>query len=96
MKTELFKDLVESVHEAGAVMRGERKANRQSRLDFPDVKAIRNELSLSVDQFARMLGVRPQQVRKWESGKSRPKGAIFILLRVAEKNPAAILEAVTP
>ena len=94
MKRVLFDELLEGVREAGAVMRGERQAHRESRLEMPDVKSIRRELRLSEEQFARLLGVRPATVRNWQNGKRRPGGAAFVLLRVAEKHPEALLEAV--
>lgn len=94
MKPELFNELLESVREAGAVMRGERKAHRETRLALPDVKAIRHELGLSEDQFARLFGVRAATIRNWQQGKRKPAGAAFVLLRIAEKHPQALLDAV--
>ncbi len=94
MKTELFNELLASVREAGAVMRGERKAHRETRLDLPDVKAIRQELGLSEEQFAQLMGVRATTVRNWQQGKRKPAGAAFVLLRIAEKHPEALLDAV--
>jgi putative transcriptional regulator len=41
MKDELFKELVASVQEGGAILRGERAAARQFIVDGPDVKRIR-------------------------------------------------------
>jgi putative transcriptional regulator len=94
MKHELFQELLESVREAGAVMRGERKAHRERRLELPDVKAILKDLRLSEAQFARLLNVRETTVRNWQQGKRKPAGANFVLLRVAEKHPEALLDAV--
>ncbi len=94
MKTELFNELLESVREAGTVMRGERKAHRETRLDLPDVKAIRQELGLSEEQFAQLVGVRATTVRNWQQGKRKPAGAAFVLLRIAEKHPEVLLDAV--
>lgn len=94
MKAEQFSELLESVREAGLVMRGRRKAHRETKLTLPDVKTIRSDLGLSENQFAALLGVRPITLRHWQTGKRRPKGALFVLLRVAEKHPEAILDAV--
>ncbi len=94
MKSELFNELLESVREAGAVMRGERKVHREARLDLPDVKAIRHELGLSEEQFARLLGVSAATIRHWQQGTRKPGGAALVLLRVAEKHPEALLDAV--
>ena len=94
MKPELFKELLASVREAGAVMRGERKAHRHSKMEMPDVKTILKELGLNEEQFARLLGVRPVTIRNWRQGKRKPAGAAFVLLRIAEKHPEALLDAV--
>ena len=94
MKNELFQELLASVREAGAVMRGERKAHHERRLELPDVKTILKELRLSEAQFARLLNVRETTVRNWQLGKRKPAGANFLLLRVAEKHPEALLDAV--
>ena len=63
MKTELFNELLESVREAGAVMRGEHKAHRETKLSLPNLKAIRSESGLSEEQLATLLGVPPTTVR---------------------------------
>jgi putative transcriptional regulator len=94
MKPELFNELLESVREAGAVMRGDRKAHRETQLALPDVKAIRHELGLSEGQLARLLGVRATTIRNWQQGKRKPAGAAFVLLRIAEKHPEALLDSV--
>ena len=57
MKDELFKELVASVQEGGAILRGERAAARQFIVDGPDVKRIRATYKLSQGEFASLLGI---------------------------------------
>ena len=94
MKPELFEEFLESVREGGAILRGERKAARSFELNQPDVRAIRAELGLSQNQFARLLGVRVGTIRNWEQGRRKPSGAASVLLLVAAKHLEAVLDAV--
>lgn len=94
MKNELFDELLESVREGGAILRGEKKPGRSSRLEEPDVAAIRKEYGLSQGQFASLLGISVRTLQNWEQGRRTPQGPAKVLLRVAARHPKAILETV--
>jgi putative transcriptional regulator len=47
MKDELFEQLVASLKEGGAILRGEKKPARSTTLQWPDAKAVREKLGLS-------------------------------------------------
>jgi len=94
MKKELFNELLESIKEGGAILRGKVKAKRAFKYDEPDVKAIREKLGLSQDKFSVMLGISPATLRNWEQNRRKPAGPARVLLRVAAKHPKAVLEAV--
>ncbi|MBI2926770.1 MAG: helix-turn-helix domain-containing protein [Verrucomicrobia bacterium] len=94
MKPELFEEFLESVRDGGAILRGEKRPSRSFELSQPDVGAIRAELGLSQEQFARLLGVRVATIQNWEQGRRKPRGAAFLLLLVAAKHPEAVLDAV--
>jgi putative transcriptional regulator len=96
MKDELFKELVASVQEGGAILRGERAASRQFIVDGPDVKRIRANYKLSQGEFARMLGISVATLRNWEQGRRTPEGPARILLQVAAKHPEALWDVVRP
>ena len=50
------------------------------------VKRIRVELGLTQEKFAEQLGVNPDMVRRWETGKSKPsKGPVLKALLRAER-----------
>jgi putative transcriptional regulator len=57
--------------------------------------AARLSLKLSQDKFASMLGISIGTLRGWEQGRRRPNRAAEVLLKVAAKNPAAVLDAAT-
>ena len=64
MKDELFEELVASVREGGAILRGQKKPARVFVVDGPDVKEIRSRYGLSQNEFAAMLaGVSPRKQR---------------------------------
>jgi putative transcriptional regulator len=96
MRDDLFEELMESVRQAGAIHRGEMKPSRVFRYDDDapvDIAAVRGRLGLSQPRFAAMLGISVGTLRNWEQGRRRPEGPARILLRVAERNPEAVLDA---
>jgi len=96
MKDELFKELVASVQEGGAILRGERAVSRQFIVDGPDVKRIRANYKLSQGEFAALLGISVATLRNWEQGRRAPEGPARILLQVAAKHPEALWDVVRP
>jgi len=59
---------------------------------IPSVTKIRAAFGLSQSDFAGLLGVSVRTLQEWEQGRRAPTGAARTLLRIAEKNPAALLE----
>jgi putative transcriptional regulator len=94
MNEELFAELLESVREGGAILRGERAPARRFEIKAPDVKKIRQDYNLSQSEFAALLGVSIRTVQNWEQGRRAPHGAARILLQVAAKHPAAVWDVV--
>jgi putative transcriptional regulator len=84
MKDELFDELLESVKQADAVMRGKNKASRVFEYPDPDVRVIRDRTGLSQDKFAMLIGVKPSTLRNWEQGRRKPTGPARVLLRILE------------
>jgi len=54
---------------------------------------VRKSLSVSQAEFAMMIGVSVRTLQNWEQGRRKPEGPAKALLRVASKNPKAVLEA---
>ena len=94
MKEELFTELVASVKEGGAILRGEKEAARTFHLSHLDIKKIRQGYDLTQEQFAAMLGISVRTLRNWEQGRRVPEGPAMVLLTVAAKHPEAVLDAV--
>ena len=93
MKKELFNELVESIQEAGKIRKGLAKPSRIFRYRPVDVKSIRNRLHVSQSQFSLMIGVSKSTLQNWEQGRREPDGPAKALLRVVDKRPEAVLEA---
>ncbi len=58
----------------------------------PSVATIREKTGLPQTQFAKLLGVSLRTLQDWEQGRRVPSGAARTLLRIAAKNPQALLE----
>ena len=96
MKVELFNELIASVREGGAIVRGEVTPSRQFAIDETDIKRIRENYRLSQGQFAALLGISVATLQNWEQGRRVPKGAASVLLQVAAKHPDAVWDVVKP
>ena len=93
MKKKLFTDLAESLAEAGRIRKGQLCPSRLRSFNPVDVKRIRSGLHISQSQFAMMIGVSKATLQNWEQGRRVPDGPAQALLRVVEKHPQAVLEA---
>lgn len=58
-----------------------------------DVPTVRATLGASQAEFALMIGVSVATLRNWEQGRRTPEGPARALLRVAARNPKAVVEA---
>jgi putative transcriptional regulator len=92
MNDELFAELLTSVREGGAILRGEKEPSRKFIVAEPDVKHIRETYNLSQSQFAALLGISIKTVQNWEQGRRVPRGPARVLLQVAAKHPEAVLD----
>ncbi len=100
MEKELFEELKRSIAEAGAILRGEREPARVTRYDIasgaylenPNPREIRNQLNLSREQFAALIGVSERTIEGWEQGRRSPTGPALTLLRVAARHPESVLD----
>jgi putative transcriptional regulator len=86
MSDELFAELLESVREGGAILRGEKEPSR----------IFREHYALSQTEFAALLGISVKTLRNWEQGRRTPQGAARVLLQVAAKHPEAVWDVVQP
>ncbi len=89
--SKLGQRMLHSVEQAIAFANGEE--NGCVPHTFPDVKAIRTNLGLTQPAFAARFGLPVGSVRDWEQGRVVPDGAARVLLRVIERNPKAVEDA---
>ena len=94
MKDDLFEELVASVREGSAILRGEVAPARKFIMTGPDVKRIRASYELSQSEFAALIGTSVATLRNWEQGRRTPEGPARVLLQVAAKHPDAVWDVV--
>ncbi|MDZ4258505.1 MAG: NadS family protein [Gemmatimonadales bacterium] len=95
MKATDFEKLITSVKQAGRIRRGLQRPSRVTALDAADVRAIRDQLDATQEDFALMIGVSVATLRNWEQGRRVPEGPAQALLRVAAANPEAVVAALS-
>ena len=93
MEQKLFEELLESVKEAGQILKGERQSSRIFIIDALDVREIRESLNLSQYQFATLVHVSVKTLRNWEQGIRRPGGAAAALLTAIRNDPENVIAA---
>jgi len=94
MKKQMFEELLGSVREAGAVLRGKGKPSRRTVIHASGVRIIRERTSLSQSEFADLIGVSVKTLRNWEQGRRRPTGPAAALLSIIEHDPALAVKAI--
>ena len=93
MRKELFDELLESVKQAKAIEKGERKPARTFKIDPQnDIAKVRGKLGLSQSNFAAILGISADTLQNWEQGRREPTGPAKVLLRIALKHPKLLME----
>jgi putative transcriptional regulator len=88
--------LIEAMEEVLADVKGLPTKVRKRVIMVPNdvnVKAIRQRLKMSQSTFARQFGFSLGTVQNWERGHRRPEGAARVLLKVIDRRPEAVLEA---
>ena len=92
MEKELFEELLESVKQGGAIMKGAMKPSRVFEFPESEVKKLRNNYGLSQDKFAALMGISVGTLRNWGQGRRKPEGPARVLLMVAAKHPEVLLD----
>lgn len=89
MKDELFNDLLASANEMIAIENGETtpEAEHTHSYNVVDVKAIREALGKSRDEFALIVGTSSETIKSWETKRRNPTGPAQKLLRLIQSNP---------
>jgi putative transcriptional regulator len=94
MKKQMFEELLGSVREGGAILRGQKRPSRRTIIGGPGVRRIRERTSLSQSEFARLIGVSVKTLQNWEQDRRRPTGPAAALLSIIEHDPALAVRAI--
>ena len=94
MKRQIFEELLGSVREAGAILRGKQKPSRRIVIRSSGVRVIRERTSLSQSEFAQLIGVSVKTLQNWEQDRRRPTGPAAALLSIIEHDPALAVKAI--
>jgi putative transcriptional regulator len=94
MKRKMFEELLDSVREGGAVLRGQKSPSRRTVIRASGVRVIRERTSLSQSEFARLIGVSVKTLQNWEQDRRHPTGPAAALLSIIEHDPALAVKAI--
>ena len=89
------RELIESLTEAVALARGKPPGVRLRVVEVPDVRAIRRQLRMSQQEFARAYGIPLATLKNWEQGRRQPDAPAAAYLQVIAKHPREAREALS-
>jgi len=93
--TKAFAEISEALHDAIAHSKGQDVGVVEHQQTAIDVKAIRTKTGMSQQLFSATFGISVGTLRHWEQGARLPKGPARVLLQVVERNPNAVIEAIS-
>ena len=93
-KRNLAKEAIDGMREALQHARGDRELSiSEIDLESEEIRATREQLGMTQEEFAELFGVNLHTLRNWEQGRRRPEGPARVLLRIIEKEPKAVFRA---
>lgn len=60
-----------------------------------DIKLLRETLDMGQEEFAQSFHIPLRTLRQWEQKRRQPSGTSLSYLRVIEKNPQAVMDALS-
>jgi len=93
MNDETFAELMQSISEGAQIRRGESPPASEFVHVGTDVKAIREQIGLSQQEFANLLGVSKRTLAGWEQGRRRLTGPTRVLLTIFKNAPETAINA---
>ncbi|PHM62846.1 NadS family protein [Xenorhabdus ishibashii] len=82
-----FDELKTSLEEAVEIKKGNKAAERVTRYEIADVKAIRAQLNISQAEMAKALGTSIDTIKSWEQKRRNPTGLAAKVLAIIQENP---------
>jgi putative transcriptional regulator len=93
-KRDIGAELIEAAEEALAFTKGKPSGVRVVNVpEEVDVRAVRQRLGLTQEEFAARYGFGVSALRDWEQRRRRPEKAARILLKVIQHEPRAVERA---
>lgn len=90
-----FTEISAGLKDAIAHSKGELSGAIEHKPETINVKAIREKTGMSQQHFCATFGISIGTLRHWEQGLRTPRGPARVLLKVVERNPKAVIEAVS-
>ena len=95
MMGKLGKELIESMQQAAKHANGRKvRGLRVTKVEIPDVKAIRRGLKMSQHRFSAAYRIPLPTLKNWEQGRRHPDAPAAAYLLAIKRRPKAIMEAV--
>ena len=88
------KELIQSANEALAIAEGRVEPAAIFVPESVDVAAIRKRLKLSRVEFAKRYGLPAGMIKDWEQNRRQPDRAAMLLLKVIDKAPETVAQAI--
>ena len=80
-------------YEKGALTEDERSQYRVHDFSAVDVTRVRKASGMTQREFSKTFYIPLKTLRNWEQGERVPRGAASILLKIIDRNPKAVLDA---
>ena len=88
--------MMDGLNDVEAFLAGEQEGFKAHVPQEVDVKAIRNGLGMTQARFSDTFGFSLDAIKHWEGGRRTPEAPARTLLTVIDKNPTAVLTALSP
>ena len=88
-----FNDIAAGLDDAIAHAKGAKSQVVSHEPEVIDVQAIRQKTGMSQQRFCATFGISLGTLRHWEQGLRSPRGPARVLLKIVNKNPNAVIQA---
>lgn len=93
--SQVFQSIKQGLSEAIAHANGQQSGVKTYQPQPVDVSQLRAQLGFTQEQFAARFGFSVATLRHWERGDRSPSGASLVFLNVIERNPRAVMQALS-
>jgi len=93
--TKFGQELIESLQQAAKHAGGRKvRGMRATKVEIPDVKALRRSLRMSQHRFSAAYRIPLPTLKNWEQGRRHPDAPAAAYLLAIKRRPKEIMEAV--